>query len=87
MASDCSTCLRCRPKAKCLQQRRLLHTIVPRRQGQTWRRATKFPNPLFDKALAERKTDKSWNTIETNSYHIVMLDEPQRLAETLMTAA
>lgn len=87
MASNYSTCLRLRQKAKCLQQRRLLHKIVPRRQGQTWRRATKFPNPLFDKALAERETDKSWNTIETNSYHIVMLDEPQWLADTLVTAA
>ncbi len=50
-------------------------------------RATKFPNPLFDKALAECKADPSWNTLETNAHHIVMLDEPEWLADTLKKVA
>ncbi len=54
---------------------------------KTYIRATKFPNPLFDKALAECKADPSWNTLETNAYHIVMLDEPEWLADTLMKVA
>jgi hypothetical protein len=37
--------------------------------------------------LAECKADKSWTTLEANAYHIVMLDEPQWLADTLVTAA
>ncbi len=54
---------------------------------KTYVRATKFPSPPFDKALAECKADKSWTTLEANAYHIVMLDEPQWLADTLVTAA
>jgi pimeloyl-ACP methyl ester carboxylesterase len=54
---------------------------VPRK---TYIRATKFPNPAFDKALAECKADKSWRTIEIGCGHIVMLDEPEWLADTLM---
>jgi pimeloyl-ACP methyl ester carboxylesterase len=54
---------------------------------KTFIRATKFPNPVFDKALAECKADKSWTTFEINAYHIVMLDEPQWLAETLQQSA
>jgi pimeloyl-ACP methyl ester carboxylesterase len=54
---------------------------------KTYIRATKFPNPAFDKALAECKADRSWNTIETNAYHIVMLDEPDWLADFLMKVA
>jgi pimeloyl-ACP methyl ester carboxylesterase len=53
-------------------------------EKKTYIRATKFPNPAFDKALAECKADPSWNTFETNAYHIVMLDEPEWLADTLM---
>jgi hypothetical protein len=54
---------------------------------KTYVRALKFPNPAFDKALAECKADKSWNTLETNSYHMVMLDEPQWLANAVVQAA
>jgi pimeloyl-ACP methyl ester carboxylesterase len=54
---------------------------------KTYIRATKFPSPAFDKALAECKADPSWTTFETNAYHIVMLDEPEWLADTLMKAA
>jgi hypothetical protein len=54
---------------------------------KTYIRATKFPNPAFDKALAECKADNSWSTIEIGSGHIVMLDEPSWLADTLMKVA
>jgi hypothetical protein len=54
---------------------------------KTYIRATKYPNPNFDKALAECKSDPSWNTLDTNAYHIVMLDEPKWLADTLMKVA
>jgi pimeloyl-ACP methyl ester carboxylesterase len=54
---------------------------------KTYIRATKFPNPAFDKALAECRADKSWSTFEVNAYHIVMLDEPEWLADTLMKVA
>jgi pimeloyl-ACP methyl ester carboxylesterase len=54
---------------------------------KTYIRATKFPSPAFDKALAECRADKSWTAIDTNAYHIVMLDEPQWLADTLVNAA
>jgi hypothetical protein len=50
-------------------------------------RATTVPNPAFDKAPAECKADPPWNTFETNAYHIVMLDEPEWLADTLMKVA
>lgn len=55
---------------------------------KTYIRATRFPNPAFDKALAECKADPSWRTIETvTSGHIVMLDEPEWLADTVMKVA
>jgi hypothetical protein len=54
---------------------------------KTYIRATKYPNPNFDKALAECKADPSWTTFETNAYHIVMLDAPEWLADTLMKVA
>jgi len=54
---------------------------------KTYIRATKFPSPAFDRALAECKADPSWKTIETNAYHTVMLDEPEWLADTLMKVA
>ena len=54
---------------------------------KTYIRAAKFPSPVFDRALAECKADKSWATYETNAYHIVMLDEPQWLADTLQRSA
>lgn len=54
---------------------------------KTYIRAKKFPFPPFDKALAECKSDKSWKTFETDSFHIVMLDEPHWLADTLVKSA
>jgi hypothetical protein len=49
-------------------------------------RALKFPSAVFDKAVVECKAHKSWNTIETDSFNIVMLDEPEWLAATLVRA-
>jgi hypothetical protein len=55
---------------------------------KTYIRATRFANPGFDKALAECKADKAWNTIEnTTSGHAVMLDEPEWLADQLLKGA
>lgn len=54
---------------------------------KTYIRATKFPSPAFDKALAECKSDKSWNTSEVASGHVVMLDAPVWLSEQLLLAA
>ena len=55
---------------------------------KTYIRAPRYPVPSFDKALAECKADKSWNTLEvTDSGHIVMLDVPGWLAETLVQAS
>jgi len=53
---------------------------------KTYIRALKFPSPFFDKALAECKADKSWSTFEIDSYHVVMLDEPEWLAATVVQA-
>ena len=54
---------------------------------KTYIRATKFPSPVFDKALADCKTDKSWRTFEITSGHLVMLDAPEWLADQLVQAA
>jgi pimeloyl-ACP methyl ester carboxylesterase len=54
---------------------------------KTYIRALNFASPAFDRALLECRTDQTWNTVETNSYHIVMLDEPEWLAETLVKSA
>jgi hypothetical protein len=62
-----------------------LHEISRRRFRSSLKRfrATKFPPPAFDKALAERKIDKSWSTFEITSSHSVMLDAPEPLTEIL----
>ena len=55
---------------------------------KTYIRATRFPNPAFDEALAECKADQSWSIIETATPgHIVMLDAPEWLSDTLVNAA
>jgi len=55
---------------------------------KTYIRVPKYPNPAFDKTLPECKTDKSWNTMENvTSGHVVMLDEPEWLADQLLKAA
>jgi pimeloyl-ACP methyl ester carboxylesterase len=55
---------------------------------KTYIRAPRFPNPAFDKALAECKADKAWNTIENaTSGHTVMIDAPEWLADVLLQAS
>ena len=55
---------------------------------KTYIRAPRFPSPAFDKALAECKADKTWNTIEnTTSGHVVMVDAPEWLADVLLQAS
>jgi len=52
---------------------------------KTYVRAPAFPQPSFDKALAECKADRSWRTIEaTGAGHDVMVDAPDWLADVLL---
>jgi hypothetical protein len=52
---------------------------------KTYIRAARYPQPAFDKALAECKADKSWRTFEaTDCGHDVMVDAPQWLVDTLL---
>ena len=52
---------------------------------KTYIRAATYPQPTFDKALAECKADKSWRTFEaTASGHDVMVDAPQWLTDILL---
>jgi len=55
---------------------------------KTYIRCTRFPAPAFNKAMAECKADPSWTVIEnTTSGHVIMLDESEWLADTLMKIA
>jgi hypothetical protein len=55
---------------------------------KTYVRAQRYPNPNFDKALAECKTDTSWRTVaNTTSGHVVMVDEPDWLVGVLLEAS
>jgi pimeloyl-ACP methyl ester carboxylesterase len=52
---------------------------------KTYIRCTRFASPGFDKALAACKADTSWRAVEnTTSGHVIMLDEPEWLADTLL---
>jgi alpha/beta hydrolase family protein len=52
---------------------------------KTYIRAVKYPQPAFDKALAECKVDKTWRTFEAPaSGHDVMVDAPEWLTDTLL---
>jgi pimeloyl-ACP methyl ester carboxylesterase len=52
---------------------------------KTYIRATKYPQPSFDQALAECKADKSWRTFETTTAgHDVMVDTPEWLVDILL---
>ena len=52
---------------------------------KTYIRAPRYPQAAFDKALAECKADKSWQTFEVaDSGHDVMVDAPARLVEILI---
>lgn len=55
---------------------------------KTYIRATRFQAPAFNKALAECRADPSWSTVENaTSGHVIMIDEPEWLADVLMQAA
>ncbi|MGA2495787.1 MAG: alpha/beta fold hydrolase [Roseiarcus sp.] len=55
---------------------------------KTYVRLPAFPNPLFDKAFAACKADKSWSTAElADCGHYAMFDAPERLAALLLHAA
>jgi pimeloyl-ACP methyl ester carboxylesterase len=55
---------------------------------KTYIRAAKYPQPSFDKALAECKADPSWKTFEiATSGHDVMVDAPDWLTERLLEAS
>jgi pimeloyl-ACP methyl ester carboxylesterase len=52
---------------------------------KTYIRAPKYPQAAFDKALAECKADKTWQTVvNETSGHDVMVDQPEWLADVLM---
>ncbi len=52
---------------------------------KTYIRAVKYPQAAFDKALAECKADKSWQTfVNETSGHDVMIDQPEWLADVLL---
>ena len=64
---------------------RLLYPTERALAGKTYIRAARYPQPAFDKALAECKADKSWRTFEaTDCGHDVMVDAPQWLVDTLL---
>jgi pimeloyl-ACP methyl ester carboxylesterase len=55
---------------------------------KTYIRAPNYPQPAFDQAFAECKTDKSWRTFETTAAgHDVMVDAPDWLMEVLVEAS
>jgi pimeloyl-ACP methyl ester carboxylesterase len=52
---------------------------------KTYIRAVKYPQPAFDRAYAECKTDRTWRTFEaTGCGHDVMVDAPEWLTDTLL---
>ena len=55
---------------------------------KTYIRVPKFPQPAFDKALADCKVDKSRATFElSGTGHIAVLDAPGRATELILQAA
>jgi pimeloyl-ACP methyl ester carboxylesterase len=50
-------------------------------------RAHGYDNPAFDLALARVKADKTWRVYELPSGHDVMVDQPDKLTETLLELA
>ena len=55
---------------------------------KTYIRLPKFPQPAYDKALADCKADKSWATVELPDVgHMAMLDAPDRVRELIVQGA
>jgi len=56
--------------------------------GKTYIRAPLYPQAAFDKALAECKADRTWQTfVNDNAGHDVMIDQPEWLAGVLLKAS
>ena len=65
-----------------------LSEAQPKVAKKTYIRLPKFPQPAFDKALADCKSDKSWATFELPDVgHIAMLDAPDRVSELILQGA
>jgi hypothetical protein len=55
---------------------------------KTYIRIPRFPSPAYDKALAECKADKTWNTtVNATSGHAAMADAPEWLSDVLLQAS
>jgi pimeloyl-ACP methyl ester carboxylesterase len=54
---------------------------------KTYIRASGYPNVSFEKAQARAKADRTWRTYEVPCGHDVMIDDPDRLTETLLEVA
>jgi pimeloyl-ACP methyl ester carboxylesterase len=54
---------------------------------KTYIRAGTYENPGFDRALDQVKADSSWRTYSVPCGHDVMVDMPEKLAESLVEAA
>jgi pimeloyl-ACP methyl ester carboxylesterase len=55
---------------------------------KTFIRLPKFPQPAFDKALADCRSDKSWSAFELpDAGHMAMLDAPDRVSELILQGA
>ena len=55
---------------------------------KTYIRLPRFPQPAYDKALADCKSDKSWTTVELPEVgHMAMLDAPDRVSEAILKGA
>jgi pimeloyl-ACP methyl ester carboxylesterase len=60
---------------------------VGRISKKSYIRASTYPNPGFDKALARVKADPAWRTYDVPCGHDVMVDMPDRLTELLLEVA
>jgi hypothetical protein len=55
---------------------------------KTFIRAPKYPQAMFDRALAECKADPTWTThVAENSHHDVMIDQPEWLSDILLKSS
>ncbi len=54
---------------------------------KTYIRAASYPQPAFDKWLAQCKADPTWRTHGVDSGHDIMVDKPDELTELLIAAA
>lgn len=55
---------------------------------KTYIRLPKFPQPAYDKALADCKSEKSWATFELPEVgHMAMLDAPGRVSDLILQGA